>query len=459
MAKRYYPNPVHDDDTSNEDALAVLGSIFDEDEAWRRVESLLETFEVCLERREMPQSDESWARDATLYSGIGGLGFAYLRAAIFCYPGDYKKYASLALRAAEIALDLAPSSRFVSLMTGTVGNEAVKCIATYALTGELDVSRLLAEASRAQTHEEDELLFGKAGYICCLLWTQTTLERFGYAGTAGLDDALATTSRALIEACRQRRTQGWQMGTTCFGERYLGAAHGLAGVMAVLHVVGCKGLLDARDADRLEACTAQLVHLFLSAETRNLPVTLDKESDDLVHWCHGAAGIPELVRNAACHARVRAPDADLDVLQAAARRAADLIWERGLLLKGAGLCHGVAGNAYAFLSVASWLDDADRLRRRAVAFAAMIDNPALKAAQAATRDPQRKVSNLPDSPYSLMEGTAGVACFLLDVAAPPHKLVGFPGYGDFLPPPFLARIQSASAPAHSSSSSDICPTS
>lgn len=455
MAKRYYPNPVVDDEESNEDALAVLGSIFDEDEAWRRVESLLAGFEKCLERREMPQSDETWARDATLYSGLGGLGFAYLRAAIF--SGD-KKYASLALRAAEIALEVAPSSRFVSLMTGTVGNAAVKCVASYAVTGDLDVSALLEEGGRALTHEEDELLFGKAGYICCLLWTQTTLARFGYDGNAGLDDAIAATARALVEACRQRRTQGWQMGTTCFGERYLGAAHGLSGVMAVLHVVGCKGLLDARDADRLEACTAQLVHLFLSAETKNLPVTLDDQSDDLVHWCHGAAGIPELVRNAACHARVRAPDADLDVLEAAARRAADLIWERGLLLKGAGLCHGVAGNAYAFLSVASWLHDSERLRKRAVAFAAMIDNPALKAAQAATRDPQRKVTGLPDSPDSLMEGTAGVVCFLLDVAAPPHRLIGFPGYGDFLPPRFLARIQS-SALAPSPSSADICPTS
>ena len=33
----------------------------------------------------------------------------------------------------------------------------------------------------------------------------------------------------------------------------------------------------------------------------------------------------------------------------AAERAAQLIWERGLLKKGPGLCHGVAGNAYAFL--------------------------------------------------------------------------------------------------------------
>ena len=29
----------------------------------------------------------------------------------------------------------------------------------------------------------------------------------------------------------------------------------------------------------------------------------------------------------------------------------EVIWERGLLLKGLGLCHGTAGNAYSLLSL------------------------------------------------------------------------------------------------------------
>jgi hypothetical protein len=31
----------------------------------------------------------------------------------------------------------------------------------------------------------------------------------------------------------------------------------------------------------------------------------------------------------------------------AAERAGELVWQRGLLKKGPGLCHGVSGNAYA----------------------------------------------------------------------------------------------------------------
>ena len=34
-----------------------------------------------------------------------------------------------------------------------------------------------------------------------------------------------------------------------------------------------------------------------------------------------------------------------------ARHTADLVWRRGLLKKGYGLCHGAAGNAYTFLHV------------------------------------------------------------------------------------------------------------
>lgn len=33
----------------------------------------------------------------------------------------------------------------------------------------------------------------------------------------------------------------------------------------------------------------------------------------------------------------------------AAQRAAELVWQQGMLKKGPGLCHGVAGNAYALL--------------------------------------------------------------------------------------------------------------
>jgi hypothetical protein len=40
-----------------------------------------------------------------------------------------------------------------------------------------------------------------------------------------------------------------------------------------------------------------------------------------------------------------------DSYLSAALRAGELVWQRGLLTKGPGLCHGVAGNAYALAQV------------------------------------------------------------------------------------------------------------
>lgn len=68
----------------------------------------------------------------------------------------------------------------------------------------------------------------------------------------------------------------------------------------------------------------------------------------LVQWCHGAAGfIPTMVK---AHEVLGGGGSDSTYL-AAARRASDALWEKGLLKKGLGFCHGVAGNGYAFLSL------------------------------------------------------------------------------------------------------------
>ena len=73
-----------------------------------------------------------------------------------------------------------------------------------------------------------------------------------------------------------------------------------------------------------------------------------------VQWCHGAPG---LVTSLATLPRDDAADGLLEA-------AAELVWEAGPLRKGAGLCHGTAGNGCAFLALhartgdARWLDRA-----------------------------------------------------------------------------------------------------
>lgn len=52
-----------------------------------------------------------------------------------------------------------------------------------------------------------------------------------------------------------------------------------------------------------------------------------------------------------------------------ARRSSDVVWKRGLLTKGNGLCHGVAGNGYAFLALRKANGDDGRHLHRARSFA------------------------------------------------------------------------------------------
>lgn len=90
----------------------------------------------------------------------------------------------------------------------------------------------------------------------------------------------------------------------------------------------------------------------------------------------------------------------------ACQRAADLIWAKGLLRKGPGICHGVAGNGYAFLLMFRLTRDKQYLYK------------AMKFMQF-LKDPQFvKYSRTPDRPYSLYEGVAGTVCYLMDLLAP-----------------------------------------
>ena len=64
---------------------------------------------------------------------------------------------------------------------------------------------------------------------------------------------------------------------------------------------------------------------------------------------------------------------------------------------------------------------------RAHAFATMMGDERYLQLIAQQDDPQRRVRGVPDSPASLMEGTAGVVCFLLDLARG-RDAAGLPGW-------------------------------
>lgn len=121
--------------------------------------------------------------------------------------------------------------------------------------------------------------------------------------------------------------------------------------------------------------------------------------DELVHWCHGAPGVVYLM--AAAYLRWKdARYLDSCIISG------ELVWHKGLLKKGPGLCHGVAGSGYVFLLLYRLTSNKMYLRR------------AVRFAEFMTSQKFMVEARTPDCPFSLYEGLAGTACFLADLCEP-----------------------------------------
>lgn len=117
-----------------------------------------------------------------------------------------------------------------------------------------------------------------------------------------------------------------------------GAGHGLSSILQML-LNFPEHFKDRKDVNTL---IHQAVDYVLSCEWPNgnylpVPGEVRDQEDELVHWCHGAPGVVYLL------AKAYLTWQDDKYLQAA-KRCADLTWQKGLLCKGPGICHGVAGN-------------------------------------------------------------------------------------------------------------------
>ncbi len=151
--------------------------------------------------------------------------------------------------------------------------------------------------------------------------------------------------------------------------QYLGAAHGFAGNAYPL----LKGaaLLDTEHREALyERCagTLRATAKFEQGAVNWPPGTFAPRPGRpgmLMQWCHGAPGVVTALADFPPQR-----SADMDAMLVGAGHA---IWKAGPLAKGYGLCHGTAGNGYAFLKLfrrtgdALWLERARSFAMHALA--------------------------------------------------------------------------------------------
>jgi len=406
LGQRFLPNPYA------AGPVPTIGS----DACWAQVNHLLPELDQCSARGAVTDASNSWVADFSVYTGLGGLALTYLRVGLYCRdvradPDGTMTYLKKAHSVAALCLKKDPYSNEVSFFCGTPGYIAISCVSNallgnYAAADE-DLKDLLAWEQAALKHREDELLFGRAGYIYALLW----VKRYFKSKVFDCTHSLRRVAERLVATGKMRAArayQKWPLMWHCFDEPYLGAAHGVVGVLGMLF--HCYELL-VPDSQQLVCGTLEML-LSKRYKSGNIPIILGDRKGEHVHWCHGAPGLPGLL--AAARNVIGDPN---NLLKDSALQAGEVVWERGVLLKGNGLCHGIAGNGYAFLSLYR-LTGNDTYLQRAIAFAALLNHSHLQERIARHPDQQRMVNGVPDSPRSLMEGSAGIICFLLDVSAP-----------------------------------------
>ena len=236
-----------------------------------------------------------------------------------------------------------PSRAPAALLTGESGPLLV--------AWRIEPSAELADALHARVRENMdneavEIMWGAPG---TMLAARAMLD---WTGEERWADAWQESAEAVWRA---RGADGFWT-NRLYGEtfRSIGPPHGLVGNVSALRQ---GGLLQQDRVERLERETADALAATVVREygLANWPMRAGAGADDLrVQWCAGAPGI---VSAAASYL-------EEELLLAGA----ELTWQAGPpgMEKGSGICHGTAGNGYAFLKAFErtgdelWLERARR---------------------------------------------------------------------------------------------------
>jgi Lanthionine synthetase C-like protein len=288
-----------------------------------------------------PRDDEPGTPEVLrgLYLGAAGMLHALSRLA---EAGLYEP--SLDLAAVAAGLDETLTDEDGAGASLLVGSSGIILVA-HRLAPSAARADAVAEAIAANVeHPSNELLLGAPGTMLAAraMYARTGEERF-----AGLWRASARTLLA-----RQEADGVWTQELFGGRHRIVGAGHGWAGAVLALH--GAPAWLDEARA----VATARALAVVEDGRA-NWPEVASSRELTRVQWCHGAPGV--ITSLAALAPR----DDEHTALLAAG---GELVWEAGPLARNAGLCHGTAGNGFAFLALLARTGD-ERWLARARGFA------------------------------------------------------------------------------------------
>jgi hypothetical protein len=258
--------------------------------------------------------------------------------------------------------------------------------------GNAVADRLASLIEENMTHPARELMWGSPGSLlaACFLHEQSPHPQW-----AELVRRIAARLEAELRWSDEFDCHYWTQDLYGRCSTYLDGVHGF--VATAQGLIRGRDLLDARDWQVWQRRIAETISRTATREgpLANWRVELveppERRQKRLMQFCHGAPGFVICLGSY--------PGSELDELLAAAGEA---IWIAGPLSKGSNLCHGTAGNGYAFLKLFERTGDSRWLgRARAFAMHAIAQFEADAARFGQLR-------------YSLWTGDLGLAVYLWD---------------------------------------------
>lgn len=341
-------------------------------------------------------------RDYSIYTGTTGIALLFFRLAETAFK-DLEKGKDL-LNVAEQVLKSSNrrlGEKRITFLCGDAGPLSLGAVLASRkgdlVKSERYIKALIAMVDRCCNDKSipDEVLYGKAGYLYALLFVQKYIGE----GTVNERTILKVCDAILKSGAKLAREDHSRIPLkyTWHGKEYIGAAHGYIGILYML----LQPQLQKHDLiQQASATIKESIDQLMSIRypSGNFPSSVGSQSDKLIHWCHGAPGAVHLLSRAF---QVYGDEKYLT----AAKKCCDVIWKRGFLQKGYGLCHGIAGNGYAFLALYNLTKDCKYLY-----YANKFGEWCLDYGKHGCRTP--------DSPFSLFEGLAGTTHFMADLLEP-----------------------------------------
>ncbi|KAK0178949.1 hypothetical protein PV327_007786 [Microctonus hyperodae] len=378
--ERHYVNPYEDYTTLN--SMDIIDHTTNYIYKYA-IETLSERIQILLSQ--LVDNRREWINrdDSSIYTGNSGIAHMfYLLYQRFNDPS----YMTRAVELLERLENTKSSMRDITFLTGEAGRLALSAVIYHSMNNQSKslsmISKLKVLFKYAITHSYDELLYGRVGYLYALLYVNKNIS------PPPIDDEWIKQLIACILSSGREYSMAKSYKTPLMyrwhEKEYLGGAHGLAGILYIL-LQAREFLTKQQLRDDIEPSIKYLQSLRFPSG--NFPSSIGNTSDKLVHWCHGAPSMTMLFSLAY---QVYGDESFLET----AKDCGEVVWARGLLKKGCGICHGVAGNAYTFLCLYQITKEPKYLYRTC------------KFAEWCFEYEKRQ-NRIPDRPYSLFEGLAG----------------------------------------------------